>query len=98
MRWLEYHCEDYFGSSLAQHGYFDERGQAWYVWPSNRIYEDSERQFLVVGGPGWDGIQWGYRRGLHGCWAWCPIDGVFQYVAATVPSLLDDWLSGAITL
>jgi hypothetical protein len=97
-RWRDFNCADYFSSRLAEHGYWDERGQYWYIWPAERIYEDGELQFLVIGGAGVDGIDWGYRRGHSGLWAWYPVDAEFVTLAPTAEALLQGWLSGAITV
>lgn len=96
VRWQDFNCGDYFGSPLARNGYWDEPGQYWYVWPTERVYEDTELQFLVIGSPGVDGIDWGYRRGHQGLWAWFPIDAEFVALAPTTEALLQGWLSGAI--
>jgi hypothetical protein len=95
-RWLEFDCGDYFSSALAVHGYWDEPGQHWYIWPAERVYQDIGRQFLVIGDAGVDGIDWGYRRGEPGLWACYPIDGEFVWLAPTAEVLLEGWLSGAI--
>ncbi len=97
LRWHEYHCGEYFTSALSEQGYRDEPGQYWYIWPAERIYEDTDLQFLVIGGPGVDGIAWGYRRGQAGLWAY-PIDGEFVWLAPTVQALLQGWLSGVISV
>jgi hypothetical protein len=97
VRWREYHCGEYFTSALGEQGYWDERGQYWYIWPAERIYEDTGLQFLVIGGPGVDGIHWGYRRGQSGLWAY-PIDGEFAWLAPTAQALLQGYLSGAISM
>lgn len=96
-RWREFHCGDYFTSALSMHGYWDEAGQYWYIWPAERVYEDTELQFLVIGGAGVDGIDWGYRRGQPGVWAY-PIDGEFVWLAPTAQALLQGWLTGTITV
>jgi hypothetical protein len=98
VRWCDFNCADYFSSGLAEHGYWDEPGQYWYIWPAERVYEDSELQFLVIGSAGVDGIDWGYRRGHSGLWAWFPIDAEFVALAPTTDALLQGWLSGAITV
>src|SRR5438552_3527486 len=46
-RWRDFNCADYFSSALADHGYWDEPGQYWYIWPAERVYEDGELQLLV---------------------------------------------------
>jgi hypothetical protein len=95
-RWRDFNCADYFSSALAEHGYWDEPGQYWYIWPAERVYENSELQFLIIGTAGVDGIDWGYRRGHSGLWAWYPIDAEFVALAPTAEGLLEGWLSGAI--
>ena len=45
-----------------------------------------------------DGIDWGYRRGQAGLWAWYPTDGEFLWLAPTVEALLQGWLAGTITV
>jgi hypothetical protein len=98
IRWRDFGSADYFSSELAKHGYWDEPGQYWYIVSADQVYEDDERQFLVIGGPGVDGIDWGYRRGHTGLWAWYPIDAEFVPLAPTAQALLQGWLSGAITV
>lgn len=96
-RWRPFHCDDYFASEYVRQGYWDELGQYWYLEPFDRIFENEERAFLVVGGAGVDGIQWGYRRGHLGFWAY-PIDGDFVLLASTVDAFMHGWLAGEITL
>jgi len=97
-RWVPYQCDDYFASPLAERGYYDEPSQFLYILPAELVYEDAEKPFLVIGSAGVDGITWGYRLGMAGVWAWYPIGGEFRYMAPTVNTLLDGWLSGRITV
>ena len=97
VRWRDFNCADYFSSPLAERGYWDHLSQYWYIWPAERVYEDSELQFLVIGSAGIDGIDWGYRPGHSGLWARYPIDAEFVALASTVEALLQGWLSGVIT-
>jgi hypothetical protein len=94
-RWKSFPCDDYFASTYCRTGYFDETGQYWYVVPFDRIFEDEEAGFLEVGGAGFDGIRFGYRRGQPGIWAY-PVAGEFVQVGETVDSFLQGYLSGAI--
>lgn len=84
--------------ALAEHGYWDEAGQYWYLWPADQVYEESELRLLVIGGPGVDGIEWGYRAGQSGVWAYYPFNGEFVWLAPTADALLQGWLSGSITV
>ena len=94
-RWLGFHCEGYFSAGWAQRGHFDEFSQTPVVVPLPEAYEDIEHQFLVVGHSGCDGIDFGYRNGHPGLWAY-PIDGGFKFMADTVEQLVEGWCSGKL--
>lgn len=96
-RWLGYHCEDYFSAGWAQEGHFDQFSQTPVVVPLPEAYENVEHQFLVVGHSGCDGIDFGYRNGHSGLWAY-PIDGEFKFMADTVAKLAEGWCSGKLSL
>lgn len=97
-RWRGFGCSDYFGSALSEHGYWDEAGHYWYIWPFGQVYEADDLQLLVIGGPGVDGIDWGYRVGHSGFWAYYPNSREFVWLAPTADALLQGWLSGSITV
>jgi hypothetical protein len=97
-RWRDYHCEDYFETPLAQNGYWSEPGQWWIIEPTERVKEDCESGFLQIGSPGVDSIGFGYRKGHYGLWAFHRMEMRFQYLASTVFSLLDGWISGHIKI
>ena len=98
-RWSGYPCSDYFSSSLAATGYWDDPGQIWYIEPAERIEEESEAEFLQVGRPGVDSIGFGYRKGRPGFWAYYRmIDVRFEWLAPTVQDFLEGWLAGRITV
>ena len=52
----------------------------------------------MIGRPGVDGIEWGYRRGLRGLWAHYPIENRFVHLASTAQELRDGYASGRITV
>lgn len=93
-----YPCSDYFQSPLAEHGWWDEGGQYWYIQPAERVHEDNAREFLVIGGPGVDGIGWGYRREHQGIWAYYPIGDDFVLLAGSASELREGFASGQITV
>ena len=97
-RWQEFGCADYFSSPLAEQGYWNEPSQCWNIWPAKEIYERVDLPFLVIGGPGSNGIEWGYRAGHAGVWAHLPIDGEFVWLAPTAEAMLQGWLSGDIAI
>jgi len=95
-KWREYECGDYFQSPLAEYGWWDEESQCWYVEPADSVYEDGVSGLLVIGGPGVDGIRWGYRRDQPGVWAHYPIEDEFVLVAASASELRVGYSSGRI--
>ena len=97
-KWQGYDCGDYYRSPLAQQGWWDEESQYWYIEPAPRVHEDIAREFLIIGGPGVDGIEWGYRRRHQGLWAHYPIDDEFVLLAGSTSELREGYLSGRITV
>jgi hypothetical protein len=98
-RWRNYPCEDYFSSSLATDGYWDDSGQLWLIEPSERVEEEAEAEFLQVGRPGVDSTGVGYRRGKPGSRALRRIEGYeFQHLAPSVQEFLAGWFAGRITV
>ena len=83
---------------FAEQGWWDDEAQCWFIEPSERVYEDAAREFLVIGRPGVDGIQWGYRQNHHGIWARYPIDDEFVLLADSAAALRDGISSGRITV
>ena len=96
-KWHSYDCADYFQSTLSEKGWWDEEGQCQYIEPADRVFEDYAREFLVIGRPGVDGIQWGYRKGHAGIWAHYPIENTFVLLADTASNLRAGFHSGRIT-
>lgn len=96
VKWDAYSCADYLSSRLAQTGWWDEEGQCWYILRADRAYEDEARALLVIGGPGVDGIVWGYRRGHSGVWAYYPMDDELVLIAESALDLEAGYASGRI--
>ena len=84
----EFHCDDYFASPWAEEGYWDEPAQLMLVVPVGEHELRREIDFLVIGRPGVDGIEFGYRRGERGIWAYYPVERRFAAVAETIADLI----------
>jgi hypothetical protein len=97
-KWRAYNCGDYFQSPLSETGWWDSEGQCWYIDRAENIREDPLRDFLIIGRPGVDGIEWGYRRGRSGIWAHYPVEGDFRLVADSVSALRGGYGSGRVTV
>jgi hypothetical protein len=96
--WRAYNCSDYFASPLSETGWWDPDGQCWFIEPAHRVREDTSREFLIVGRPGVDGIEWGYRRGYPGIWAHYPIEDQFRLLAESASGLREGYCAGRITV
>ena len=93
-----YPCDDYFASEFANQGYWDEPSQLMLIVPASEVKVLSEVSFLVIGRPGIDGIEFGYRAGHTGLWAYYPIDQAFVLLAPTVANLVAAFESGKLIL
>jgi len=97
-RWREYHCQDYFASKWAKKGCWDEPSQLMLILPADEVEERPELSFVVVGRPGVDGIEFGYRKGYEGVWAYYPTDGEFVLMARSVDKLATGWQAGNLSV
>jgi hypothetical protein len=96
--WRAYACDDYFREGWSERGHFDEPSQTLVIAPLALAYEDAGSPFFAVGRSGWDGVDFGYRKGHPGLWAFYPIDGEFKYIAATVAELVDGWCTSRLSV
>ena len=94
----DYSSEDYLASPWARDGCWDEPSQLMLIVPEVEAGERTELEFLVVGRPGVDGIEFGYRKGKRGLWAYYPIDREFVFMAPTLVELVEGWLSGKLSV
>ena len=98
-QWRDYPCEDYFASSLAIEGFWDEAAQLWLIEPMMHLEEDDGAEFLQVGRPGVDDIGFGYREGRPGFWAFHRLcEPRFQYLASSITEFLNAWLANRLEL
>jgi hypothetical protein len=97
-RFIDYQCADYFASDKFVRGVWDESSQLWVIVAADEIVERPELEFLVIGRPGCDGIEFGYRKGHDGLWAYYPIGREFTSVAPSISTLVEGWRAGSITV
>ena len=93
-RYCDYLCAEYFAAGWSERGYYDEHSQMWVILNSGEAYEERDIDFFAVGTSGCDGIDFGYRKGLAGIWAFYPIEREFTLKAATIAELVARWCSG----
>ena len=97
-RWIDYRCDDYFHEGWAERGHLHEPSQTLAICPLAEAYEIADIEFFAVGRSGWDGIDFGFRKGRSGLWAFRPIDRDFKFMAATVAELVEGWCSSRLSV
>jgi hypothetical protein len=93
----KYQCDEYFAQNWHQKGYLDEESQTPVIVPFDETFEDANSSFFVMGRSGSDGINFGFRPGHPGLWAYYPIEQDFKYMAATIEELVAGWISGKLS-
>jgi hypothetical protein len=68
------------------------------IAPLTDAYENKETSFFAVGRSGCDGIDFGYRAGHVGLWAYYPITREFKFMSTTVVELVEGWCSGKLSV
>ena len=79
-------------------GRYDHFAQIGFIYPAEEARLSDDRQVLYIGRPGVDGIEFAYRAGHLGIWAWYPIDAEWVLVAPDIETLERSWLSGELTV
>ena len=87
-------CAEYFKS--YRDGRFHERSQLWFILPIQDISIDPRRSALVVGSAGADSIDFCFRRGHAGVWAYYPYENEWVLKANSLAELERGWLEGTI--
>jgi len=79
-------------------GIWDEPAQLLLIEPVEKFEIREQDLFLFVGRPGVDGIEFGYRSGMDGFWAYYPVDDEFVLLANNIQEFLNGWYDGSITV
>lgn len=93
-----YPCQEYFTSGDYRKGVWSEPEQLWIIVSEQNVTENHEIDFLMIGRPGVDGIEFGYRKHQKGIWAYYPIENEFRFLAQDIEGLLDGWQQGKIVV
>ena len=95
-QYRRYACADYFAGGWASRGHFDDYSQTLVIAPITKAYEDRTSGFFAIGRSGSDGIDFCYRLGYKGLWAYYPIEKEFRFMAPTVAELVAAYCSGEL--
>jgi hypothetical protein len=88
--------DEYFADFGA--GRFDEPSQLWFILPIEESSIDTRRGAFVVGVAGCDGIEFCFRAGMRGVWAYYPQEERWALLAQNLSDFERGWLSGAISV
>jgi hypothetical protein len=91
-----FRCAEYF--QRYREGRYDTDSQLWFIAPVSELLIDENRGALAIGRPGVDGIDFCYRAGLEGIWAYYPIESNWTLVATSLRELEQGWLNGSISV
>ena len=97
-QYRRYACTDYFADGWSAKGHFDEHSQTLLIAPFAKTYEDTDASFFAIGRSGCDGIDFGYRVGHAGLWAYYPITREFKFMSDTVAELVAGWCAGRLSV
>jgi hypothetical protein len=94
----DYRCSDYFNSEQLVRGVWSESEQLHLIVEADEVLERPGLDFLVIGRPGVDGIEFGYRKRHDGIWAYYPISREFSHIASSINTLVEGWFAGSIKI
>ena len=77
-------------------GRYDPAAHLRFIYNSDETHLSEDRQAFFVGRPGADGIEFAYRKGHRGLWAFYPSEERWHFVAPDIVALERDWLSGEL--
>lgn len=89
-------CREYF--EYYGEGRYDPESQFWFIFPRHQLSTNPETGALVIGAPGCDGIDFCFRQGLKGVWAYYPYEDQWELKAASLAELEAGWLAGTIAV
>jgi hypothetical protein len=79
-------------------GFYSTIEQYWTISPRSEWKHDPERQWICLGGPGVDRIEFGVRKGIPGVFAYYPTEDDYVFKAALVSELIRNWCDGTISV
>jgi hypothetical protein len=95
-QFIRFDCLEYFRD--FQEGRYSASAHLWFILPVAEIGLHHEEDALTVGRPGVDGIEFCYRSGHSGIWAFYPIESEWRAVASTLKDLEERWTDGSLSV
>lgn len=88
--------EEYFERFSA--GIYDEGSFLQLIFPEDGLAIKRNENDLVIGTPGCDGMDFCFRRGEPGVWAYYPYEDRYLRVASNLQELVEGWRAGSIAV
>ena len=79
-------------------GRFHESAQLQYIYPIDGVHESGDGTALFIGRAGANSIEFAFRKGYPGIWAWHPMEKRWDRIADDLPSFHKGWLDGSVTV
>ena len=95
IQYESYQADEYFSTSYRE-GVYDDQTQWWLIYPEGKAHERED--FLVIGSPGVDQIEWGYRKAEPGIWQYDPVLQELRYLVPTLAQLINGWHLGEVVV
>ncbi len=90
--------DEYKSCDAPDNGFYSASDEYWIIRPNHEWEHDSNREWLCVGGPGVDGIEFGYLKGKSGIYAYYPIVDEYSFLADSADELIKGWIESRITV
>jgi len=68
------------------------------IVPLAEVERSADGGFLRIGGPGVDGISFGYRKEHGGVWAYYPGSDEYRCLGGAIGEVVARWYAGTITV
>ena len=69
-----------------------------YIYRAEDARQSSDNERLYIGRAGVDGVEFVYRRGSPGIWAYYPLEGDTEWKADDIDSFEQAWRAGSINV
>jgi hypothetical protein len=79
-------------------GRYDNHSHHWFLLPQSKILIERNGFDLVIGSAGCDLIDFCFRKGMSGVWAFYPIEEEYALLASNLKELEAGWLDGSIAV
>jgi hypothetical protein len=88
--------DEYFERFRA--GIYDQGSFLQLIFPEDALAIKRNDKDLVIGTPGCDGMDFCFRQGERGVWAYYPYEDRYLLVAGNLQDLFEGWRAGSLSV